>query len=83
MYLYIGDEGSIGCLPKAESFLMAVIFPSCCNRPMTSGAPNRVLRRKGSESMTTIVYCGVCGVPPEYCEYGISYEKYLLWLKVR
>eukprot|EP00794_Sanderia_malayensis_P013981 gene13981-15439_t len=29
----------------------------------------------------TVLYCGVCGVPPEYCEYGSEYEKCKKWLE--
>lgn len=24
-------------------------------------------------------YCGICSLPPEYCEYGPTYEKCLQW----
>jgi len=27
-----------------------------------------------------IVYCGVCGLPPEYCEFGPNFEKCKPWL---
>lgn len=28
-----------------------------------------------------VVYCGACGMPPEYCEYGPDYESHCLpWL---
>jgi len=27
-----------------------------------------------------VVYCGVCGLPPEYCEFGASYDSCLHWL---
>jgi len=27
-----------------------------------------------------IIYCGVCGLPPEYCEFGPSFEKCKPWL---
>jgi len=27
-----------------------------------------------------VVYCGVCGLPPEYCEFGPSYDTCLHWL---
>ena len=27
------------------------------------------------------IYCGVCGLPPEYCEYGGDYEKCAVWIK--
>jgi len=26
-------------------------------------------------------YCGVCGMPPEYCEYGGEYDKCAVWIK--
>uniref|UniRef100_A0A7S2SHC7 SUI1 domain-containing protein n=1 Tax=Eucampia antarctica TaxID=49252 RepID=A0A7S2SHC7_9STRA len=30
----------------------------------------------------TVVHCGACGMPPEYCEYGPDYETHCLpWLK--
>ena len=28
-----------------------------------------------------VVYCAVCGLPPEYCEYDPDYEKCVPWLK--
>jgi len=28
-----------------------------------------------------VLYCGVCGLPPEYCEYGTSFDKCIPWLK--
>ena len=28
-----------------------------------------------------VAYCGVCALPPEYCEYGIEQEKCKEWLK--
>ena len=28
-----------------------------------------------------LVYCGVCGMPPEYCEFGERYEKCVPWIK--
>jgi len=28
-----------------------------------------------------LVYCGVCGLPPEYCEFGPSFEKCKPWLQ--
>jgi len=28
-----------------------------------------------------MLYCGVCGLPPEYCEYGTSFDKCIPWLK--
>lgn len=28
-----------------------------------------------------LVYCEVCGLPPEYCEYSRDYEKCVPWLK--
>ncbi|CAN6441748.1 unnamed protein product [Victoria cruziana] len=27
-----------------------------------------------------VVYCGVCGLPPEYCEFGPDFEKCKPWL---
>ncbi|GAA0152266.1 hypothetical protein Leryth_009140 [Lithospermum erythrorhizon] len=27
-----------------------------------------------------VLYCGVCGVPPEYCEFGSDFEKCKPWL---
>ncbi|KAL3535610.1 hypothetical protein ACH5RR_004071 [Cinchona calisaya] len=27
-----------------------------------------------------VVYCGVCGLPPEYCEFGSDFEKCKPWL---
>ncbi|CAN0255726.1 unnamed protein product, partial [Hapterophycus canaliculatus] len=27
----------------------------------------------------TVVYCGVCGLPPEYCEYGSTAEECRAW----
>jgi len=32
------------------------------------------------EGPREVVYCGVCGMPPEYCEYGADYEKCVPWL---
>jgi len=29
----------------------------------------------------SVAYCGVCGMPPEYCEYGPDYEKCKAWLQ--
>jgi len=29
----------------------------------------------------TVIYCGICGLPPEYCEYGPTFEKCIPWLK--
>jgi len=29
----------------------------------------------------TVLYCGVCGLPPEYCEYGTSFDKCIPWLQ--
>mmetsp|Transcript_30042 Transcript_30042/g.39528 ORF Transcript_30042/g.39528 Transcript_30042/m.39528 type:complete len:205 (-) Transcript_30042:472-1086(-) len=28
-----------------------------------------------------ILYCGVCGLPPEYCEFGENYEQCLPWIQ--
>lgn len=28
-----------------------------------------------------LIYCAVCGMPPEYCEYGDNYEKCVPWIK--
>lgn len=28
-----------------------------------------------------MVYCPVCTMPPEFCEYGASFEKCLPWIK--
>jgi len=33
-----------------------------------------------SKSGLEILYCGVCGLPPEYCEFGPSFEKCKPWL---
>ena len=30
----------------------------------------------------TVDYCGVCGMPPEYCEYGPEPTKCYEWMKV-
>ncbi|KAL6496524.1 hypothetical protein OROGR_029782 [Orobanche gracilis] len=27
-----------------------------------------------------VLYCGVCGLPPEYCEFGPDFEKCKPWL---
>ncbi|KAL6585832.1 hypothetical protein OROMI_002476 [Orobanche minor] len=27
-----------------------------------------------------VLYCGVCGLPPEYCEFGSDFEKCKPWL---
>jgi density-regulated protein DRP1 len=27
-----------------------------------------------------VIYCGICGLPPEYCEYGPSYDKCKTWI---
>mmetsp|Transcript_43037 Transcript_43037/g.108698 ORF Transcript_43037/g.108698 Transcript_43037/m.108698 type:complete len:189 (+) Transcript_43037:122-688(+) len=27
-----------------------------------------------------VVYCGVCGLPCEYCEYGVSFDKCKEWM---
>lgn len=29
----------------------------------------------------TVLYCNVCGFPPEYCEFGLSLEKCKAWLR--
>ena len=28
----------------------------------------------------TVVYCGICGVPPEYCPYGPDWERCRVWI---
>eukprot|EP01128_Nolandella_sp_AFSM9_P003683 TRINITY_DN1609_c0_g1_i1.p1 TRINITY_DN1609_c0_g1~~TRINITY_DN1609_c0_g1_i1.p1 ORF type:complete len:191 (+),score=55.72 TRINITY_DN1609_c0_g1_i1:39-575(+) len=28
-----------------------------------------------------VLYCGVCGYPPEYCEYGITWDKCKVWIE--
>eukprot|EP00500_Bicosoecida_sp_ms1_P013541 CAMPEP_0203825562 /NCGR_PEP_ID=MMETSP0115-20131106/54530_1 /ASSEMBLY_ACC=CAM_ASM_000227 /TAXON_ID=33651 /ORGANISM="Bicosoecid sp, Strain ms1" /LENGTH=86 /DNA_ID=CAMNT_0050734607 /DNA_START=96 /DNA_END=352 /DNA_ORIENTATION=+ len=28
-----------------------------------------------------VTYCGVCGLPPEYCKYGPKFKKCIPWLK--
>ncbi len=28
----------------------------------------------------TVVYCGVCGVPPEYCNFGPDWERCQVWI---
>ena len=30
----------------------------------------------------TVFYCGVCKLPPEYCEYGSTLKECRAWLKV-
>jgi density-regulated protein DRP1 len=40
-------------------------------------APDHVLL-----PLRAVVYCGACGMPPEYCEYGPDFETHCLpWLK--
>ncbi|KAL6067724.1 Density-regulated protein [Balamuthia mandrillaris] len=29
----------------------------------------------------TVIYCGVCGLPPEFCEYGPDFEACKPWLR--
>lgn len=29
----------------------------------------------------TVVYCPICSMPPEYCEYGPSFERCLPWIR--
>lgn len=29
----------------------------------------------------TVIYCGVCTLPPEYCEFGLSFNRCKQWLK--
>lgn len=33
------------------------------------------------EEEAPLVYCGICGMPPEYCEYGENYDKCVPWIK--
>jgi hypothetical protein len=28
-----------------------------------------------------VIYCGVCGLPPEYCEFGPDFEKCKPWIQ--
>jgi len=28
-----------------------------------------------------VLYCGVCGLPPEYCEFGPEFEKCKPWIQ--
>lgn len=30
--------------------------------------------------MSEILYCGVCGLPPEYCEFGPDFNKCKPWI---
>jgi len=34
----------------------------------------------GTSKVIEMKYCGVCGLPPEYCEFGPSFEKCKPWL---
>ncbi len=29
----------------------------------------------------TVIYCGICGVPPEYCPYGPDWERCRVWIE--
>jgi density-regulated protein DRP1 len=44
------------------------------NTAITTSSTNLLPRRH-------VIYCGACGMPPEYCEYGPDYETHCLkWL---
>mmetsp|Transcript_7153 Transcript_7153/g.9083 ORF Transcript_7153/g.9083 Transcript_7153/m.9083 type:complete len:307 (-) Transcript_7153:231-1151(-) len=39
------------------------------------------LAEEDDEPPFKLIYCDVCGLPPEYCEYGDNYEKCVPWIK--
>jgi len=42
--------------------------------------PETDIKEKEKQPVPKILYCGVCGLPPEYCEYGPSFDKCKPWL---
>lgn len=48
--------------------------------PGSGEAAESMAEGQGSSSNKEILYCGVCGMPPEYCEYG-DLEKCRPWLE--
>lgn len=51
----------------------------------TISAP--VLRREIPETMIdlsqslTVIYCGICSMPPEFCEYGACFDRCRPWIE--
>lgn len=53
------------------------------NIAQTEDAPPQPKDDHSSTSVGTGVapiYCAICGAPPEYCEYGATYDRCLPWI---